>query len=92
MSEPTANDLRKRLVDIDDEIRGLSDDAFARRHELLTESDACRNALFAEVGLDIDKANKEWADRAGHKGEHEVDYDVLKGLIISAVPDSSSQV
>lgn len=90
MSEPTANELRKRLVEIDDEIRDLPDDGFKRRHELLTESDSCRNALFAEVGTDIDEANKEWADRAGHKGEHEVDYDVLKGLIIRATPEGGS--
>ena len=90
MNQPTADELRQRLVEIDDEIRGLSDDDFAHRHELLTESDSCRSALLAKVGPEIDEANKDWADRAGHKGEHEIDYEVLKGLTISAIPDSSS--
>ncbi len=88
MSQPSPDEIRKRLVEIDDEVRALDADEFARRHELLTESDRCRAALLAEVGDEIDAANKEWADRAGHKGEHEVDYEALKGQTISATPDS----
>ncbi len=87
MSQPTPDEIRRRLVEIDDEVRALATDEFARRHELLTESDRCRTALLAEVGDEVDAANKRWADRAGHKGEHEVDYEVLKGLTISATPE-----
>lgn len=90
VTRETADELRKRLVELDDEISDLPADEFALRHELLTEADVCRRALLAEVGPEVDAANKEWADRAGRKGEHEVDYEVLKGLTITAVPDSSS--
>lgn len=90
VTRATADELRKRLVEIGDEISGLPADEFALRHELLTEADDCRRALLAEVGPEVDEANKEWADRAGRKGEHEVDHEVLKALTITAVPDSSS--
>ena len=89
MSGRTAGELRERLVEIDDEIRGLSADDFAGKHHLLTESDECRELLRAQVGAEASDATKEWAERAGRKGSHEPNYEARKAMIISAAPDSS---
>lgn len=90
MSEPTPQELRTRLAEIDDEISELFPDDLAVKHQLLTEADQCREALLAKVGPEVDAANKQWADRASHKNEHEIDAEVQKALTISAIPDSST--
>lgn len=87
MNETTADELRTRLVEIDDEIRGLAADDFSRRHELLTESDVCRASLITAIGPDVDEAAKEWAERAARKGSHEVDYEIAKALAKAVVGD-----
>ncbi len=83
MNQQNAENLRKRLVEIDDELRDVASDDFGRRHELLTESDEVRAALEEEVGADLVEAAADWAERAGRKGSHEVDYEARKGMIVS---------
>ncbi|MCP3939698.1 MAG: hypothetical protein GY708_30510 [Actinomycetia bacterium] len=85
MNQQNAENLRKRLVEIGDELRDVASNDFARRHELLTESDVVRAALDEEVGEDLGEAAAEWAERAGHKGSHEVDYEARKGAIVSPI-------
>ncbi len=86
----TADELRRRLVEIDDELRELPGDDFERRHRLLSESDECRAALDAALGPVAREATREWAERAGHKGSHEVDYDVMKARIRAVIGGSGA--
>ncbi|MGI9623055.1 MAG: hypothetical protein ACR2PK_09490 [Acidimicrobiales bacterium] len=72
MSDLSPEMIRERLVELDDELRALPSDAFARKHELNTESDELRRQLAEQLGDDIDDANAGWAERAGHKGTHSV--------------------
>jgi len=90
MEKPTADELRKRLVEIVDEVDALADDDFARRYQLLSESDACRAALSIADGPASEEAAKEWAERAGRKGAHEIDPEVAKGLVRANVAGSGS--
>ena len=71
----TADEIRRRLVEIDDELRALPDDAFAAKHPLRTEQDACRAELRVLVGHELGDMNDHWADRAGRKGTHSVNED-----------------
>lgn len=86
MSEPTADSLRLRLVEIDDELRSLAPDAFAEKHELLTEGDRHRKMIAELLGSDLDAATSEWAIRASRKGTHTVDEAEMaaKAAIVSS--------
>jgi len=92
MDSPTADELRRRLAEIADEVRALADDDFARRHQLLSESDECRAALSIADGPASEEAAKEWAERAGRKGSHEVDAEVAKGLVQAHIAGSGSGI
>ena len=88
-TEPTADELRARLAELLEEIDSLPADDFAGRHALLTESDVCRAALHEESGPALDEATRLWAERAGRKGGHEVDYEARQAAMISRVgPDA----
>ena len=67
-----AEEIRERLVRIDDERRALPSDAFAERHALNTEQDGLRTQLRALLADELDAASDGWAERAGHKGQHSV--------------------
>ena len=67
--------IRARLVEIDDALQRLPSDAFAEKHNLLTEADGHRASLASELGAELDAASDEWAERAGRKGTHSVDED-----------------
>ncbi len=73
--QPTPEQLRQRLVEIDDEVRGLPADAFASKHELLTEADQLRALLGEALEDDLQAIGEEWAERAGRKGTHTVNED-----------------
>ena len=75
MSEPTPEGIRARLVEIDDELRDVPDNSFARKHELNKEGDAKRDELRAILQPELDAASGEWAERAGRKGTHSVAED-----------------
>ncbi len=84
---PAPEELRRRLVQIDDEIRALASDAFAEKHELNTEADELRSELAAQLGPAMDAASADWAERAGHKGTHSVNEDekIAQAGIVSPV-------
>lgn len=69
MADPAAN-LRRRLAEIDAELRALPDDAFALKHELRSEADAIRKELADLVSDDLSEAKSEWAKRSARKGSH----------------------
>lgn len=68
-----AQGLRRRLVEISGELSGLGPMAFAAKHQLNLEADQLRNQLAVLVGSEMDKANKEWAERAGRKNAQDID-------------------
>ncbi len=69
MGDP-ATDLRRRLAEVDAELRALPDDAFATKHELRSEADAIRRELADLVSDDLSDAKSEWAQRSARKGSH----------------------
>ncbi len=64
----TPEEFRRRLVEIDDEMRALPDDAFAEKFRLGQEADEIRRALEHQLRDDLDAASADWAERAGRKG------------------------
>ena len=81
--------IRARLVELDDELRGLPSDAFARKHELLTEGDRHRKRLAELLQPELDAASDEWAERAGRKGTHSVDEGEQLGAAAIVSPGQS---
>lgn len=77
--------LRQRLAQIDDEIRSLPADDFARKYELSTEADRLRESLANEMTEDLEAVGREWAERAGRKGSHSLDTHQVKGAIVSPI-------
>lgn len=69
MGDPAAGH-RRRLVEIDAELRALPNDAFARKHELRSEADAIRRELADLVSDDLSEAKSGWAERSARKGSH----------------------
>ena len=59
------DEIRPRLLMIDDELRALPADAFAARHALRTEQDRLRDELRNAVGSEVGDAGDQWAERAG---------------------------
>ncbi len=78
------NELRRRLVEIDDEIRALPTDAFAARYELDKERDLLRTQLAELVESELGPVAEQWAERSGRKGSHTTDYDVERAK--AAIP------
>lgn len=79
-SDSVVGDARRRLVEIDDAVRALPDDAFAAKYELLSEADTLR-AIVAEQSTPTEMATlKMWASRAGRKDSHTLDYDAEQAL------------
>lgn len=77
--QASPDEIRKRLVEIDDELRTLPADEFALKHSLNVEADALRDQL-TELTRSGDAAVLgEWADRAGRKGSHSSDNEVDQG-------------
>ncbi len=79
----TPDELRRRLVEIDDELRSLPADAFAEKHKLNVEGDLVRSQL---PNTTDDPTASAWAERAGRKGSHTVDDEVeaAKAAIVSS--------
>lgn len=71
----TPEELRRRLVEIGDELRSLPPDAFADKHALSTEADEHRAELARLLEDDLKATGDKWAERAGRKGAHSVDDD-----------------
>jgi len=71
---------RQQLVAIDDELRAVDRDNFARRHALQVAGDTFRTVLRRGHADALAAARAEWNARAGHKGEHEVDIEALDGF------------
>ena len=72
-----ASSARVRLVAISDELAVMPKDDLGARHTLLTEADELRVALRASADPALLAV---WAERAGRKGEHEIDIEVAKAL------------
>lgn len=82
-------ELRRRFVEIADELRSLPADAFARKHELATEADTHRARLAEVLESDLREAGDQWAERAGRKGTHSVDEgEKLAGAAIPSPVDT----
>ena len=72
-------------MELNDQIRALPADAFASKHELLSEVDVLR-ALLAEVeDLGASEVVRRWNERSGRKGLHEQDVDMLEALVRSKI-------
>jgi len=72
---------RHQLVAIDDELRAVERDDFARRHALQCTADTFRAILRDGHADELAAARSAWTSRAGRKGEHEVDTAVLEGFV-----------
>jgi len=77
MTERNPEDLRRRLVEIDDELRELPSDAFARKHELNTEGDNNRKLLADALAPELRAIGDDWADRSARKASHTANADEL---------------
>ena len=80
-----ADELRRRIVKIDDECRSVDGDDFSRRYALLTEADNCRAELAGLVADEL-AASADWAVRAGRKGTHEIDPEIAKARVQVMTP------
>ena len=79
----TDDDLRARLDELARELAVLPDDAFAEKFRLQSEADRLRAALQAASADEASEASARWADRAGRKGSHAEDPEVMKSRIAS---------
>lgn len=85
MGDPAAS-LRRRLAEIDVELRTLPDDALACKHELRSEADAIRRELANLVSDDLSEAKSQWAKRSARKGSHaEADSAEQAARIVSPI-------
>lgn len=66
----TAGQMRRRIVEISDELRALPCTAFKEKHRLNVEADHWRSRVAEILSDDLDGASSEWAERAGRKGSH----------------------
>ncbi len=73
--ELTEQQLRSEIVELDDRIRALPDDAFAEKYRLQRKADELRRAL-PEVSEQDEAMLESWAERAGGKNAHTVDEDL----------------
>jgi hypothetical protein len=78
--EADADWARQQLVAIDDQLRAVARDDFARRHALQAAADTFRTILRNGHADELAAARAEWHARAGHKGEHQVDIEALEGF------------
>ena len=74
--EASADWIRRRLVEIDDEVRSLPSDDFARKHALRSEGDRLRELLGQGVEADASQTLAQWADRAVRKASHSADEEL----------------
>lgn len=86
MNSSNSSDLdwaRQQLVAIDDELRELPRDDFARRGALHAAADTFRDILRRGHAGALAAAREQWHARAGHKGGHTVDVAALEGWVRS---------
>ena len=83
--DPTADAVRRRLVKLDDDLRALPEDAFAAKHELLSEVDALRGVLRQIEDVGSTEVMRRWSDRSSRKSLHEQNIDMLEGLVRSKI-------
>lgn len=73
--------IRQRLADIDAELRSSPDIEWSHRVALRDEASKLRVALREAAAGDLEAAKAAWANRAGRKGAHEVDYDATQKVL-----------
>lgn len=77
--------VRHRLVQISDELSALDAMDFPGKHQLNLEADCLRAELSAMAGAEMEEANREWAKRAGRKGDAGIDpKEATDSAIVSA--------
>lgn len=72
--------LMKSLAKLDEQIRATPADDFKKRYELSKLADEVRTVLRSDQASALEKAQAEWAKRAGNKGGHEQDVETLEAL------------
>lgn len=78
--------IRQRIVELDDRQRSLPSTDIAARHALLEATDGLRSILRDGHTERIHAAREGWEARAGRKGGHEVDHDVIAAVVRSMMP------
>jgi hypothetical protein len=81
MTEDRADDVRKRLGQIGDELRSLESDDFAAKLRLNVEADGLRGELGALAGPGIAEIGSRWAARSARKASRGVDTDLQTALV-----------
>ncbi len=78
--------VRQQIVELDDRQRSLPASDIAARHALLEATDGLRAILRAGHADQIHAVREGWEARAGRKGEHELDYEAIAGMVRSMMP------
>jgi hypothetical protein len=78
--------VRQRLVELDDRQRGLPATDIAGRHALLEATDGLRTMLRNGFAAELHVVREQWEQRAGRKGDHELDYEAIAGMVRSMMP------
>ncbi len=81
--------IRRRMIEIADELQSLAADDFSARHALNVEADGLRRQLQSLVADEVGTLAA-WAERAGRKGSHTEDVEAAKAAIVS--PGEGGQV
>lgn len=89
MAESRTDWLRRRLVELADEVAALDAADFAEKHRLNTEADELRKELAVLSERDA-PARAAWAERAARKQSHEVDPAVAEAVISSPIEGGGS--
>lgn len=74
--------IRRRLVEIADELRLVGASNFTAKHVLNTEADRLRQEL-GRISANDAETRANWAERAGRKGEHADTSDADRASIVS---------
>ena len=83
--------IRSRIVELDDRQRALPPTDIAARHALLEATDGLRTMLRSGLADELHAVREAWEARAGRKGDHEVDYEAIAGMVRSmATGDAAS--
>jgi hypothetical protein len=79
--------VRRTLIQLDDEQRGLPPDDLVGRHAIMQTIDNLRTMLRHGYTDAIHQVREQWGDRAGRKGGHEVDHEAIAGMVRGAMPN-----
>jgi hypothetical protein len=75
--------VRRQMVELDDLQRSMPATDIAARHAIHETIDGLRTILQAGHADQIHAVREGWEARAGRKGEHDIDPDVLVGFVKS---------